>query len=50
MGKVKKAFEKPLILPGEAVFQLDPLNRQLFEWDELKRSSRKKRIAGLLNV
>ena len=50
MGKVKKAFEKPLILPGEAVFQLDPLNRQLFEWDELNRSSRKKRIAGLLNV
>ena len=43
MRKAKKPFERPLVLPGEAVSQLDPFNRQFFEWDELLRLSRKRR-------
>ncbi|WP_167909579.1 hypothetical protein [Thermococcus sp. Bubb.Bath] len=35
--KKKRYLTRPLILPGEVVSQLDPFNRQFFEWDELKK-------------
>jgi hypothetical protein len=40
--KKKRYSPRPLILPGEVVSQLDPFNRQFFEWDEFKKARKKR--------